>query len=452
MVRWVLAGILAFGLLVSVLVNSSVGKQPSPESFCAKRTTHPNCVMPSPSPTPTPTPSPSPTPEPSPTPSESPTPEPSPSPSPEPTPTPEPDDNRYVSASGSDANPGTFDQPWRTLNHDLTGRTVLLRRGDTFGPQTVDDNGATIGAYGTGADPIITGGSTCLTLPGNDNTIGGLRLDSCTWAGLSITGDRNLIQGNYITGNAAGIFVKTGAEDTRILNNRIIRNDRMSQLTEGGDDDSGAFGVLLHGDRTEVAYNDIAEHDAFSYDYGRDGAAVEIYGERDGHIHHNRTWDNHTFAETGNSRSARNTFAFNLVVSDLPNSSFFITRGGDSHWGPVLDSRLINNTVIMRASGTQGFVCHGGCGPDILTMRNNIIVAQWKAGFADAAFDGDFNIYQGQRQFSLGPNDIVADPGLDANHRPLPGSPAIDSGAATSYQVDLDGEPVGTADRGCFAA
>ena len=46
-------------------------------------------------------------------------------------------------------------------------------------------------------------------------------------------------------------------------------------------------------------------------------------------------------------------------------------------------------------------------------MRNNIIQAVMKAGYADGAFDEDYNIYSGgQVQFSMGPHSIVANPGV----------------------------------------
>lgn len=64
------------------------------------------------------------------------------------------------------------------------------------------------------------------------------------------------------------------------------------------DDDSGAFGVLLNGNETVVAYNTISGHDAFSYDYGRDGCAIEIYAGRDNVIHHNEASDNDCFASS----------------------------------------------------------------------------------------------------------------------------------------------------------
>jgi len=88
-------------------------------------------------------------------------------------------------------------------------------------------------------------------------------------------------------GNAAGIVVRRGAAGNSLVHNQIIRNNLMSVLTERpSNDDSGAFGILLQGDRTEVAHNTISGSDAFSFDYRRDGSAIEVFGARGSRIHH----------------------------------------------------------------------------------------------------------------------------------------------------------------------
>src|SRR5665647_1176189 len=79
--------------------------------------------------------------------------------------------NYYISSSGSDANNGTSTStPWKTLSKLNAyfsslqpGDNVLLNRGDVFyGSINVNKSGSfgspiTIGAYGSGAKPVITG-------------------------------------------------------------------------------------------------------------------------------------------------------------------------------------------------------------------------------------------------------------------------------------------------------
>lgn len=79
----------------------------------------------------------------------------------------------FISTSGNDLNNGTSAAtPWKTLGKINTmspGANVLLKRGDTFyGGITITKSGTagnpiTIGAYGTGAKPVITGFTTVST-------------------------------------------------------------------------------------------------------------------------------------------------------------------------------------------------------------------------------------------------------------------------------------------------
>ena len=50
-----------------------------------------------------------------------------------------------------------------------------------------------------------------------------------------------------------------GGYDNVIAGNTFQNNNKMSVNTPGGYDDSGAFGVLLNGDRNEVAGGLIGE-------------------------------------------------------------------------------------------------------------------------------------------------------------------------------------------------
>ncbi|HEV8574422.1 MAG TPA: hypothetical protein VGR43_06900 [Dehalococcoidia bacterium] len=365
---------------------------------------------------------------------------------------------------------------WRTLHRasDATlspGERLLFKRGGVWsGTLKIEESGAggmpvVVASYGSGALPIIQGGNDCIALFGSGVVITQIQVQEC-WSGVRIPegASFNRLEGNVMAGNVAGVLISSGASDNVIAGNTLQNNNRMSVNTPGGHDDSGAFGVLLNGDRNEVAHNSISGSDAFSYDYGRDGAAVEIYGGQGNSIHHNVAVDNQTFSELGNSRARDNTFGYNLVLSSLPDSTFLVTRGGEDGYGPVANTRLFNNTVVMTGSGSQGFVCHGGCNGGVLTMRNNIIQAALKAGYADGAFDEDYNIYAGGiTQFPLGPHSATGTPMFNnaagGDFHLAWGSPAVDSGVDVGYSADLEGravprdgnaDGVAVADRGAF--
>jgi hypothetical protein len=308
----------------------------------------------------------------------------------------------------------------------------------------------TIGAYGDGALPIVKQGSSCVKITGSYVAVETIQADDCSWAGFEISGSHVEVRDATATHNVAGIEIKSGATSNRIFRNAITDNAKMSVLTSGGNDDSGAFGILLHGDSNEIAWNRISGSDAFSYDYGRDGAAIEVYGGRDNVIHHNVAEQNDAFTELGDARSANNTYAYNLVRSTLDASTFLVTRGASDSFGPVANTRVYSNTVVLTGAKSQGFVCYAGCSASILVMRNNVIQAALKTGYADAAFDEDYDLFfQGQVQFTKGAHSLVADPRFvspsTGDFHLLATSPAIDTGIAVSglgFMTDLDGRPV----------
>jgi hypothetical protein len=323
-----------------------------------------------------------------------------------------------------------------------------------------------VAAYGSGALPRITGATNCIRLEGSYLTLREVHADGCSWGGVYISGNHDLLEESLVTGNAAGVYVREGASRNEVLRNTIRDNNRMSVLTESSTSgDSGAFGILLRGDYTEVAWNTISGSDAFSYDYGRDGAAVEIYGGQNNHVHHNHAFDNDVFTELGGSRAADNVFAYNVVRSSLNESVFLVTRGAASSYGPVARTRVFHNTVYMTGASSEGVVCHAGCSADILTMRNNIVVAVQQSGYSDAPFDEDYNLFWGGRvRWTLGSNSRFADPQFvdpnAANLRPRAWSPAVDRGQDLSgYTLDLDrlaapvdgdGDGVARRDMGAF--
>jgi len=201
----------------------------------------------------------------------------------------------YVdSVYGNDGNPGTQAAPWQSLtraNRQLLapGDSLLLKRGSFWSGQElqVSENGTSgarinVDVYGTGAAPVVSGASSCVLVTGDYVTVRNLKLDSCSWAGIEFGEGATfgLAEFNTLSHNIAGANVASGASDNTIQKNTIVDNNRMKVLTPcptNCNDDNGAWGVLLNGDRNVVAYNTVSGSDAYSYDYGRDGAAVEIF-------------------------------------------------------------------------------------------------------------------------------------------------------------------------------
>lgn len=381
-------------------------------------------------------------------------------------------DTYYIdSDAGSDAADGSSpEQAWKSTEkldgiHLSSGDQVLLKRGTTLANAIeIDDSGNSsapirISTYGAGDLPVVTGGRSCVRIEGDHVEIDGLSAESCTWAGFEIDGSNVTLTNSRATGNAAGVVIGTKSDHARVTSNMILGNNVMSVNTPDiSDDDSGAFGVLLNGTRTEVIGNVFWGHAADSYDYGTDGSAVEIFDSSGNIVLSNTAFDNDTFVEAGGAASRDNTIAYNAILSSLPDAHGIVTRGrGDTTFGPVKDTVLDNNTLLLTGAGSQAITCDGGCREDILTMRNNIAVADGAALWIDGPVIDEINIFWSDRRPAvqggrdgippLGAGSKVVDPLLqvdDDDGLPVPvdASPARGAGRNLGYSTDVRGKPL----------
>ena len=378
----------------------------------------------------------------------------------------------YVdSRAGNDAHSGRSPaQAWRSLARAASvrlggGDRLLLRRGSSW--QTELDvassgtasHAVSIGSYGSGPPPLIHRGATCVRITGSFVHLSGIAVRDCTWAGVSLVGSSVRVDHVEVRGAAAGIEVTPGSRRDEIVHNELINNNRMDVLTRSPtNDDSGAFGILLRGEGTLVAYNRIDGSDAFSYDYGRDGSAVEVYGGRNNTIVRNVAVNDNAFTELGNPQSAGNTYAYNLFVSSAAKATFLVTRGAGDSFGPVRGTRVYNTTAVLTGKNSEGVVCYDGCSPDILRLRNDVVaVARGDALQADGAFDEAHDVFFGHVSgVRLGPHSIAANPRFRnpraGNFHLLPSSPAIGRGVPLGFLRDLVGTlvPRTAPDAGCF--
>ncbi|MFI7464767.1 right-handed parallel beta-helix repeat-containing protein [Nonomuraea sp. NPDC049646] len=386
----------------------------------------------------------------------------------------------YVdSRAGDDSAAGTSpDKPWKSLEKvsaaDLKpGDVVSLKRGGSFtGPLRLTANGTAarpivVRSHGTGALPRISGEERdCVVVKGAYWQISGLRATGCRFAGFQLGGHHIELTGVAADGNVAGVWVTPSGSHNTVRDSTLTGNNRMSVDDEGGDNDSGAFGVLLNGDDNLVTRNTITGSYAKSHDYGTDGAAVEIFNGDRNRITHNTARDNETFTELGAQKgktATGNVFAFNVVTSARSRGSFLITRGPGHVVGPVKGTIAVQNSVYLPAKDTIGWSCHDGCSPSILRLRNNVIAVGGEAGWADGkGVDDGGSVYYGRKlTFKLGPKSVRADPlfvsrtdlrlrpGSPALGRGLPLSPTWYGGAA--FGKDMLGRPLsGSPDAGAY--
>lgn len=388
----------------------------------------------------------------------------------------------YVDCSaGADDRSGTSAaDAWRTLgkanNASLgAGDALLLKRGCTWtGPLRARWTGTasqpvTIGAYGSGELPRIQNASNNVEIsgsyqviedlqtradpPGYDggcqNQPAGYRVGFRFYSGAAYNVVRNSVARDlYI-----GIFIDGGAHHNSVLRNTLRDNDMKDANPSS---DAGAVGIVLTGDDNEIAYNDISGSDACSRWFGgRDGSAIDVYGGRRNRIHHNVASQNNNFLELGNARSADNVVAYNRASSTLTKATWLVVHGRNSNYGPVLGTRVFNNSAYLTGSESYALQCIPGCGPDILSLHNNVIWSEDRIGYANAAFDEGHNLFwrsNGQPKvwFPTASTSRVADPrwmnpaGGDFHLRA--DSPAIDRASwhaiDLGFGADLDGVAV----------
>lgn len=406
-------------------------------------------------------------------------------------------------ASGDDDADGTTERSaWRSLDR-LWGvslapgdRLLLARDCSWIGPLTIRWSGTAaapilIGAYGDGERPaihdsddnhvVITGshvvveGLRAFTSPGTFPTDPGCEDQPFGWrTGFTVADGAGhvTIRGAQAYGNTIGVHVKHGAHHVRVVDNELFANVALARNTPGGDDDYGAWGVLIEGTDSVIGHNRFWDNAAWcSYDYGQDGAAIEIYAAERNLIHHNVSRDDAAFVEIGSSAhrtSSDNVLAFNTYVSQRPAAEFLMVHAGQK-FGPTLRTHALHNTVYLpRPERTQGVTCHGAtCGPDIVSLHNNVLVVGWRAIYARGSIGESHNVVwrpagdpalavQGGAQLS--PTSILADPLLAdptaGDLRLRAGSPAIGAGTdlATVFATDAGGTPLASPfDIGAFA-
>ncbi|WP_240506345.1 right-handed parallel beta-helix repeat-containing protein [Thermoactinospora rubra] len=352
-------------------------------------------------------------------------------------------DSRSGDDSAAGTSPGTA---WRSLEKVASaglkpGDVVSFARGGSWrGPLPLEADGTaarpiSVRAHGSGARPRITGPEGCVVVSGDHWRVRELRASRCRWAGFEVSGDHNELAGVAADGNVAGVWITPDGSRNVVRDSELTGNDRMSVNTPGGDDDSGAFGVLLNGDDNLVTGNRISGSYAASHDYGADGAAVEVFNGDRNRVTHNVAADNLTFTELGaeeGKTATGNLFAFNVVTSSRSRAAFLVTRGAGHALGPVKGTVAVHNSVHLPGRRTLGWSCHDGCSPGILVLRNNVIAVGGLMGHEDGkGADEGGSVYAGrERDFKLGPRSVVADPRFVSRTdlRLRPGSPALGRG------------------------
>jgi hypothetical protein len=328
----------------------------------------------------------------------------------------------YVDCTGSDGNDGLSPaSAWATLTKAdaavlKPGDALLLKRGCTFTTKlTAKWNGTAaspivIDAYGSGSNPLIqldaSGIATSrvgVEVSGSYQTIQDLqtrvinpyRNVSCLqsdgtgipdgwYVGFDVGGSYNTLANLDASSASVGVAMDDTAAHNRILSNHLHGMHDLWQVDEAHGA-MGGMGIDLHGQSNELAYN-LTEDNGASCTFA-DGAtnaysaAFEVYNANNNYVHHNVAYGHDKQFEMGHDSSHttdNNVLAYNLFYSSYPGADGPNIHGSNSSYGPVNNTQIYNNTIVLTGGGSQALVC--GCSGGAV-IRNNILVATYKSAY-----------------------------------------------------------------------
>jgi len=331
-----------------------------------------------------------------------------------------PENSYYVSSDGNDNNPGSMDQPWRTIQKaadTLTaGETVHIRQG-VYREQVIPNNS------GNSVDGYIT----YAAYPGETVTIEGDGIPLGTWDGLFHIESRSYIKvsglrllnaahngGDQYSGHSID-GIRTQGSDHVIMEHNYIYNTVSCGIGIWSSHDVVADGneiVLACNGGSEEAlsvagsYNvniiNNKVHDTFDSPYGGEGINIKA-GSHDVNVTGNyvydhpklafgvdawttptyniRFWNNTAIntsygfileSEQGGTTTppaaAYNLWVYNNVAIDVSGAAYALPPWGESNRGPVRDAYYINN--VAYNCGVGFWSRHA----DVwnITIRNNI--------------------------------------------------------------------------------
>ncbi len=303
----------------------------------------------------------------------------------------------YVSPSGSDNDPGTLAQPWRTPAHaadQLAPGDVLYLRAGTYTGNDSDVSlylrSANSGQSGNpivyrampGETPVFDGSQASnsnLYISASHTVFSGVSITAAGSQGWASLGDNNRLVDSDVYGNmsdgktGSGVNVSNGSSDSSIVGCKVHDNG----------DTTLDHGFYIKGQNLWIAYNDVYNNFGFGlqiYDgTGSSNADVVIEG--------NRFHNNGLAGLTVNRGAVRARIINNLIYAN--------DKRGILVASTTSDTLIAHNTLYGNGVPTGTPEIHVRNGANI-RIRNNIFYATsgWLAvreSGADATFD--HNLY-----------------------------------------------------------
>jgi hypothetical protein len=238
----------------------------------------------------------------------------------------------YVATTGSDANPGTKTQPWRTIqkaaNTLMAGEYVLVMAGSYEEVVTEDSSGlSTSSMIHFVADGMVT--VKGFNLMGNYIEIRGFSVTAgdCSWHGaIIVSGSNDRVEGNTVQDSG-----RQGIEVSYTATNSTIRGNTIRRVLLNG--------LFVAGTKNTVENNDISDiRDHIGSCTNRDTNGIEFHGT--GHI-------------------IRGNYIHDLLVSnqsERPHMDAFQTFSGSLPYYPAAKDVIIERNHVFLGNTTTGLL------------------------------------------------------------------------------------------------
>jgi len=378
------------------------------------------------------------------------------------------------SSNGHDkANGLSPETAWKSIDKiasvDLNpGDSVLFACGSVWsGILLINDSGIQdtpiiYSSYGEGQKPQIKNPDekmgSCISIMAQWIVLENFLVLNAQNAGIYIMdgANHNVIRQNEV--RAVGLGISVDGNNNTISQN-FVHDLEMVVNNPGGDNDYGAVGIWLGSpngtgspSNNEVSFNKLVRCSALSLDYGKDGGAVEFYGNaRNNYVHHNHAEECNGFFEIGGQRDtiSNNTIAHNLMINNGYAGSFH----GGGKFGVTIQNLRIEHNVIYEL-GTQEILIGFWAGdfpPTSVRYSNNIFyLPHYTKVSNSSSFHHENNIYFMGGKLSngmpLGEGEMICDPyfvdrdNYDFHLKSI--SPAIDAGKDLKYTLDYEMNPI----------
>jgi parallel beta-helix repeat protein len=394
--------------------------------------------------------------------------------------------DRYVATTGSDSNPGTSAQPWRTLQHAVDaiapGDVILVRAGTYVGVR-IEDNSGTAAAPKTlmaepGARPLINAPSPQDShnslIEVEDSSywvIDGFEAANAPQSGIDIrvtdhiTVRNCVVYGSDPAGRHSGIFLAF-SDFPVIENNESFNNSEHGVYHSNSGDHpvirgnrfhhNGGCGIHVNGDFS-MGGDGIVSFGVFEdnviYENGTifGGSGLNFDGGSDGIIRNNLLYNNHAggislYANDGGEGSSRNLVYNNTIVMhpdgrwniNIPANETF-----DGAVRPEPTGNKIKNNVLYHANANRGsFTVYGravaGFESDYNVVMNRFTADDGSSTMSLAAWRA---LGYDAHSITSTPAALFVDPAND-DYRLRAGSPAIDAGTTLAEAADdREGQP-----------